>query len=581
MSSGDRMAIPTQTIVGGCLQSAFHRELKYFLDNRLLNRLWAKDATLWPEEEFEHSHIRSNLDWLDLPNSLQPFLEAIKQEESAALADGLDRRVLITFENANLGARALMAFVPPDATYGMAVLDSTCPFAISLLERELHLARTLFIFASKEGYRLEDHALFLYLLEKLQSAGVPQPLCHFVAQTEPGSYLASISREYKFRAVFHDLPGILASFTSIKHLGAILTSLFKMEPEAIVSAAKAMQKGCSPGAIPAENPALQLAAFLSCAALAKREYLALLASPTLVPYTHCLSQLIGGSMAKEGPGLIPLAGDVPRDTRALEDKAVFAILTYAGDADTELTDLMSRFRFSGVPFVYMQVAEPLDLLPGTFGWQAAIVLSCARLGFDPFQGADDRLPRALAMEILNNYSPNNDTLARKPRVKEGGLQLFAEGQTRRELSVLNLQESFGSFFRLLQPDSFLAVLVLLPSTPRVVTAFQAIRRELTEKLKVPVLMVYGPHALPHYSNLGRKGQPQGQYLVCTADPPVDIAIPGASYTFGQLCRALALGEFEALEQSHHFAIRINLTGEISAALASLQHAIGQALSRAQ
>jgi len=575
------MAIPMQTIVAGCLQSAFHRELKYFLENRLLNRLWAKDDTLWPPDEFEHSHIRSNLDWLDLPNSLAPFLEAIRQEESAACADGLDRRALITFENANLEARALLAFVPPGDTPRMVVLDSTCPVAISLSEKELDFSRTLFIFASKAAYRLEDHALFLYLREKLQSAGVPQPLCHFVAQTEPGSYLASIGREYKFRAVFHDLPSILASFSSIKYLGAILTSLFKMEPGTIVSAAKGMHNDCSPSAIPAENPALQLAAFLSCAALAKREFLAFLASPTLVPYTHCLSQLIGGSMAKEDPGLIPLAGDLPRDTHALEDKAAFAILTYAGDADTELTDLMSRFRFSGVPFVNMQVAEPLDLLPGTFGWEVATVLACARLGFDPFEGADDRLPRALAMEILNNYSPTNDTLTRKPRLQEGNLQLFAEGQTRRELSALSLQDSLRSFFRLLHQDSFLGVLVFLPPTPRVVTALQSIRRDLTEKLKVPLLMVYGPYASHHYSNLGRKGQPQGLYLVCTGDPRVDIAIPGASYTFGQLYRALALGELESLEQSHRFAIRVHLTGEVPAALTSLEQAINQALSRAQ
>lgn len=575
------MTIPTQAIVAGCLQSTFHQELKYFLENRLLERLWAKDSTLWPEDEFEHSHIRSNLGWLDLPGSLEPLLKAIKQEESAAIADGLDRRVLITFESANLAARALLAFAPPDDSHRMVVLDSSCPVAISLAEKEMNLERSLFVFASKAGYRLEDHALFLYFREKLQAAGAPLQLRQFVAQTEPGSYLATIGREYNFRATFSDSTGILAPFTAIRHFGAVLASQFAMEPEAIIAAAKAIHQACSPGTIPSQNPALQLAAFLSCAALAKREYLAILASPTLVPYTLCLSQLIGGSLAKEGPGLIPIAGDIPRDTHALEDKAVFAVLTYAGDADPELSDLISRFRFAGVPFVHLQLAEPLDLLPETFGWQVATVLACARLGFDPFEVSDDRLPRALAMEILNNYSPTNDTLSRRPRLQEGDLQLFAENKTRRELSALSLQECLGSFFRLLQPESFLGVSVFLAQTPTVVTAFQAIRRELTEKLKVPVLMVYGPHALHHYSHLRGKGQPQGHYLVCTADPSVDISIPGASYTFGQLYRALALGEFDGLEQSHRFAIRINLTGELPAALAKLGNAIAQALGRTQ
>src|SRR5208282_444418 len=497
-------------------------------------------------------------------------------------ADDLDCRVLVTFEGANLGARALMAFVPhDDDTRRMVVLDSTSPVAISQVEQEIDLERSLFIFASKAGYRLEDHALFLYFRERLQAAGAPRQLRQFVAQTEPGSYLATIGREYNFRATFTDLPGILARFSTLKHLGAVLVARFAMEPEAIIAAAQASHQACSPGTIPSQNPALQLAALLSSAASAKREYLALLATPALVPFTHCLSQLIGGSMAKEGPGLIPIAGDVPRDTHALEDKAVFAVLTHAGDADPELSDLMSRFRFSGVPFVHVQLAEPLDLLAETFGWQVATVLACARLGLDPFEGLDDRLPRAFAMELLNNYSPANDTLRRRPRIHEGNLQLFAEGKTRRELSALNLQESLGSFFRLLQPDSFLGVLVFLPQTPGVVTAFQAIRRELTEKLNAPVLMVNGPRALYHYSHLRREGRPQGQYLVCTADPPADISIPGASYSFGQLYRALALGEFEGLEQSHRFVIRINLTGEIAAALAMLEHTIGQALSRTQ
>jgi transaldolase/glucose-6-phosphate isomerase len=346
-----------------------------------------------------------------------------------------------------------------------------------------------------------------------------------------------------------------------------------------VAAAKEMHHACSPVAIPAENPALQLAAFLSGAALAKRQYVAFLATPSLVPYTYCLSQLIGGSLAKEGPGLIPIDGELPRDTRALEEKAVFAVLTHAGDTDPELSDMMSRFRVSGVPFVHVQIVEPLDLLPVTFGWEVATVMACARLGFDPFDKSEARLPRAIAMEYLNKYSPASDTLSRRPRLDDRGLQLYAEGKTRREISTLNLEESLGSFFQLLQPESFLAVLVFLPQTPSVLAAFQAIRKKLAEKLLLPVLVAYGPHSLHHYSHLHRKGLPHGQFLVITAEPTIDLAIPGASYTFGQLYRALALGEFEGLVQSDRFVVRVHLTGDIPVALENLGHVVSQALAR--
>jgi transaldolase/glucose-6-phosphate isomerase len=573
------MTVPAQSIVAGCLQTTFHRELEHYLQNRVLQRLWAKDATLWPEEEFEQSHILSNLSWLDLPGSLEPFLKGVKQEEAAAAADGLEFRVLIAFEAANLAARALLPFVQSGNDHRTVILDNICPITIYRAEKQFNLERTLFIFASKAGYRLEDHALFLYFRERLQAIGVPLPLQHFVAQTELGSYLATIGREYNFRATLVDPPGILAPFTSIRHLGALLLSRLAQEPEGIVAAAQEMRHACSRVAIPAENPALQLAAFLSSAALAKRQYVAFLATPSLVPYTSCLSQLIGGSLAKEGPGLIPIDGEVPRDTRALEEKAAFAVLTYAGDTDPGLSDMMSRFRFSGVPFVHVQIAEPLGLLPVTIGWEVATVMACARLEFDPFDESEARLPRAIAMEYLNQFSPENDTLSRRPRLQERGLQLFAEGKTRREISTLNLEESLGSFFQLLQPESFLAVLVFLPQTPRVLATVQALRTILAERLQVPVLVAYGPHSLHHYSHLHRKGLPHGQFLVITAEPTIDLAIPGASYTFGQLYRALALGEFESLVQSDRFVVRIQLTGDIPVALEELGHVVSQALAR--
>ena len=575
------MTIPAQSIVAGCLQTAFHRELEYFLESRVLDRLWAKDATLWPVGEFEQSHILSNLGWLDLPGSLEPFLREIQQLEASAMAEGLDSPALIAFESANLVARAILAFVPVTDNHEMAVFDSTCPVAISRAEKAINLERSLFVFASKAGYRLEGQALFLYFMEKLQSLGVPQPPQHFVAETEPGSYLATLGREYNFRATFADPSGILAPFISLRHLGALLVLQLAQEPEGIVAAAQAMHQACSRVAVPAENPALQLAAFLSAAALAKRQYVAFLATPSLIPYTSCLNQLIGGSLAKEGPGLIPIDGGIPRDTRALEDKAVFAVLTYGGDTDPELFEVMSRFRFSGVPFVHAQIAKPLDLLPLTFCWEVATVMACARLGFDPFDKAEARLPRVIAMEYLNKYSPATDTLSRKPRLDERGLQLFAEGKTRREISTLNLEESLGSFFHLLQPESFLAVLVFLPQTPIVVAAIQALRTKLVEKLAIPVLLAYGPHSLHHYSYLHRKGLSHGQFLVLTAESSIDLAIPGATYTFGQLSRALALGEFEGLVESDRFVVRIQLAGDTPVALENLRRLIDQALARKQ
>jgi hypothetical protein len=232
------MTIPAQSIVAGCLQTAFHRALEYFLENRVLERLWAKDATLWPEEQFEHSHILSNLEWLVLFASLEPLLDEAKKVEASAVADGFDCRVLIAFDTANLAIRALLPLVPPGDERRVVVIDSTCPVAISRAESEINLRRSLFVFAGKAGYRLEDHALLLYFMDRLQSSGVPEPSQQFVAATEPGSYLATLAREYNFRNILPDQPGILSPYYSVLYVGAFLTTLFNMKPAAVAAAAK-------------------------------------------------------------------------------------------------------------------------------------------------------------------------------------------------------------------------------------------------------------------------------------------------------------------------------------------------------
>jgi hypothetical protein len=48
-------------------------------------------------------------------------------------------------------------------------------------------------------------------------------------------------------------------------------------------------------------------------------------------------------------------------------------------------------------------------------------------------------------------------------------------------------------------------------------------------------------------------------IVITADPAKDVAIPGADYTFGDLQLALALREFEALEQAEKRTLRLHLS----------------------
>jgi len=71
------LLLPTQAILPGLLESAYRRELQNLFSKNVLARLWAKDTSLRPAEEYQAESVKRNLDWLDLPEQLRPLLARV------------------------------------------------------------------------------------------------------------------------------------------------------------------------------------------------------------------------------------------------------------------------------------------------------------------------------------------------------------------------------------------------------------------------------------------------------------------------------------------------------------------------
>jgi len=573
------VALPKQSIVPGQLQDKSQHELQVFLREQIVERLWAEGVSLWPEELRERDPALAVLAWLKLAEELGQFLESVRRHVQEAEADGLVDHALLTSESINLCARALFGFSGIALGRKLIVLDSISPDAIEQNEERMDLSRTLFILANKERYGLEDHCLFLYFQNRLQAIAGEGALSHFISETEPQSYLASVSRGHAFRELLPYPLTVSPAYCSLLHFGAMFTAVHVAEPEQILAAANQTRLDCTLTDAPLANPALQLAAFLTSAVADHRPYLVFLASPSLIPYTRKLGQIIGGSLAREGPGLIPLVGAVSRHTHAIEDEAAFVLLTYRGDNDTELHEISSHFRSNNIPFHHVEIDQPFDLLTESYKWEIATILACARLGVDPFDESDYRVPRLFAAEILEQLSQGQNPLQRSPRLTEGPIQLYADGFTRQEMSTLNLVEALRSFLRISTPGRHVSLLVNIAPSGPVSEAFTAIRTKLTKALKRPVMEAYGPHAGEHYGYLFRESLPYGPCIIFTTDPLVDKPIPGAGYTFGQLHQALALSEYDTLVHWERPVIRLHLTHEFPAALEQLVHVFEQCLHR--
>jgi transaldolase/glucose-6-phosphate isomerase len=96
---------------------------------------------------------------------------------------------------------------------------------------------------------------------------------------------------------------------------------------------------------------------------------------------------------------------------------------------------------------------------------------------------------------------------------------------------------------------------------------------------MPVLIAHGPRYLHGFGQIFKGGPAKGLFLLITAEPAKDLPIPGASYSFGQLQMALALGDFDSLVRRGRPVMRLHLAGGADQGLLQLETMLKNALKK--
>jgi hypothetical protein len=65
---------------------------------------------------------------------------------------------------------------------------------------------------------------------------------------------------------------------------------------------------------------------------------------------------------------------------------------------------------------------------------------------------------------------------------------------------------------------------------------------------------YGPRYLHSTGQLHKGGADNGVFIILTAEPDEDLAVPGEPFSFGVLESAQALGDFQSLDRAGRRAL---------------------------
>jgi transaldolase/glucose-6-phosphate isomerase len=547
--------------------------------DRVAERVWKKDPTLWKTDPAQQGEITNRLGWLTVMEQMGDNLSRLDDLRADVQRAGFTHCVLLGMGGSSLAAEVMRrTFGAAEGCPELLVLDSTDPMTIEAVAHQVDLARTLFLVSSKSGETVETLSQFSYFYDLLKRPGAKGDDAgqSFIVITDPGTALDQLARESNLRATFRNPPDIGGRYSALSYFGLVPAAILGVDIGKLLNRAETMAQTCAPSVAARENPGVWLGVILGALANQKRDKVTILASPPVATLGYWLEQLLAESTGKEGKGILPVEGEPLGAPESYGDDRVFVSLRTDDEVDETQESAVAAFEAAGHPVVRLALRDEYDLGQEFFRWEFATAVAGSLLGVNPFDQPNVQEAKEATERLLQEYSRTR--VLPQPRAilqtETRNVSIVAEGeQAGRMRGAISLQAAFEAFAQQSRPGDYLALLAYLPETARVDDALQQIRGRLRDTLGIATTLGYGPR-FQHSTGQYFKGGPNTGLFIQLVAPDTTVAlIPGAAYSFGTLKQAQALGDWQTLLTRGRRAIRIELGSDLNAGLVELRQAM--------
>ena len=517
------------------------------MDYRLIGRIWRRDVSVWtadPTGEAAQS-IANRLGWLDVPTGMRPELERVETLADEVRRDGMTAVYLLGMGGSSLCAEVMRSvYGMRDGYPRLLVMDTTDEAAIHAALARLEPERTLFLVASKSGGTIESASLEKVFWERMSSALADRAGRHFVSVTDPGTELAHLADTRGYRKSFLNPPDIGGRFSALSLFGLVPGALIGAPVRELLAGAADMAQGCRQESY--KNPGLDLGVFIGFNAAEGRDKLTVILPPSLQALGLWIEQLVAESTGKHGKGALPVVDEpLGRPDEYGSDRAFVAIATDKDAPDPARLDALEAANHP-----VLRLSTRLGGLGAEFfRWEFATAIAGAVLGINPFDEPNVSEAKDKTKAILAKHDLTGGT----PVAAADGVSVFSSafvGPTPAAV-IAEAVESLG-------PRDYAAFLSYLPNDPAIEAAFARIRGRIRAAKRSATTYGIGPRYL-HSTGQYHKGGPNTCVaFVITGEDATSTAIPGAPFTFAQLKRAQAVGDYQTLEAHDRRTVRIHL-----------------------
>jgi glucose-6-phosphate isomerase len=566
------MGVVTGSFSLGAYKAPVDAALAEMKRHRIIERIWAKDHTVWKPDPAE---ITNRLCWLESPKDMAGKLHEILTVVDAVRNDGYTHALLLGMGGSSLAPEVFRkTFGAQEGYLDIEVLDSTDPGAVLACAERFDIQKTLFIVSTKSGGTVETFSFMKYFYNIVAEAvGADRAGRHFIAITDPGSTLADIAEMYHFRATFLNDPHIGGRYSALSYFGLVPAALIGIDVKKFLDRAIILAEEESSEELSDADDihGSFLGAVLGELTKAGRDKLTFIFSPPIASFGDWLEQLIAESTGKEGKGIVPIVVEPLGRVDVYGDDRVFICIYLEGD-DKECGKLFSLER-ADHPIVCVKLRDIYDLGAHCFLWEMATVVACHRLCINPFDQPDVEAAKVLARKTLALYTEKGEMPEDVPLFSAHGIDVYGTIQAREPAEALK------AFIAQASPGAYIALQAYLQPTAETDAALYALCIRLRDTFRLAVSVGYGPRFLHSTGQLHKGDAGRGLFIQFTADDPWDTPIPDemglsdSSITFGVLKNAQASGDRQALINAGRAVIRFHFGKDIIGGLKMLADAL--------
>ncbi|SPE44949.1 Bifunctional transaldolase/phosoglucose isomerase [Candidatus Sulfotelmatobacter sp. SbA7] len=565
------------------LDAAVKKNLNDWRASGKVRRLWQQDASLWTNDD-----EAKWLGWLGVIDEQLANTAKLKALADEVKSGGFSDILLLGMGGSSLCPEVLALTFPQTAGFPrLHILDSTDPAQIRSIEKQVDLAKTLFIVSSKSGSTLEPNIYKQYFFERVQqTVGTDkdkgQAGSRFIAITDPGSKMQLVAERDRFRHIFYGLPSIGGRYSALSNFGMVPAAAMGLDTGKFLERTKEMVEACKPPVPVEQNPGVMLGLIMGTAAKLGRDKLTLITSPGISDLGAWLEQLIAESTGKLGKGIIPVDREEIGAPDVYGNDRIFAYVRLETAPDAAQDAKVAALENAGNPVVRIAVADIYNLGQEFFRWEIATAVAGSILGINAFNQPDVEASKIVTKQLTSAYENTGALPPEKPILEEAGFKLFTDDKNAAALAqAIGSDRSLKNYLRAhlarLGVGDYFAVLGYVEMNAEHESLLQDLRMAVRDRKRVATCLGFGPRFL-HSTGQAYKGGPNsGVFLQVTCDDAQDLPVPGQKYTFGVVKAAQARGDFQVLADRNRRALRVHLGSDVKAGLAKLAELVKQIL----